>query len=393
MNFNYFLPTRILFGNGRLKDIAQFGLPGKKALLVISNGKSMKNLGYVDRVIKLMNDAGVEVVLYDGVEPNPTIDNVMHGQRKCLDNKCDFVIGLGGGSTIDCAKAIAVMSKNEGHIWDYIVGTKDGTKRTMVNGALPIVAITTTAGTGSEADPWTVTTNPETNLKLGFGGPPTFPTLSVVDPELMISVPPVLTAYQGFDALFHCMEAYYGIAGNKISAAYAQLGIENVGRYLKRAVMDGKDMAAREGMAFANLMGGFTLSTCGTSGEHAISQAVGGYAHDLPHGASLILISEAYFTFFAKRGVQSLVDIGRMLGEDVDALPLVERPMSAVYALGRFRRECGVDKIKLSDWGIKPEQFPEIAAVAKRTSIGLFKRDPIMLEETDIVQILKDSYK
>ena len=392
MNLSYFLPTRILFGRGCLNDIGQYGIPGKKALLVISKGKSMKTLGYVDRVTNLLVKNGAEVVLFDDVKPNPEIENVMDGKRTALENGCDFVVGLGGGSTIDCAKSIAVMCKNEGCVWDYIGGTADGTKRTAA-GALPVIAIPTTAGTGTEADPWTVITNVETAEKRGFGGVYTFPVLAVVDPELMASVPKILTAYQGFDALFHCMEAYYGVAGNKLSNSFAEMGIEDAGRFLSRAVRDGTDMEAREGMAYASLMGGFTLSTCGTSAMHAISQGMGGYAHDLPHGAALILICEAFFTYYAQKGVSSLIDMGRMLGENVDALPLNERPMSTIYALRRLRKECGVDKIKMSDWGLAPKYFEAIAEKSIKNSPVLFKRDPIVLSKEEVVQILNDSYE
>lgn len=414
MNFDYFLPTRILFGNGRLNDLPHMALPGKRALLVTSQGQSMKRLGYIERVSRLLNDAGVEVFLFDGVQSNPVIANVMDGRDLAVRCQCEFVVGLGGGSTLDCAKAIAVMAKNQEYgIWDYIgltdkgnalfvptVGSdimlpgriKTGFGYKRINGALPIIAITTTAGTGSECDPWTVTTNTESKDKLGIGGSETYPWLAIVDPELMASVPGRFTAFQGFDALFHCIEAYFGVVGNPISAAFARMGIESVRKYLVRAINDGDDAEAREGMAFANLMGGFTLSGPGTTSEHAIAQAIAGSAHDLPHGASLILLSDAYFSFFARRGIRSLAEIGQMLGEDVDSLPADQRPMAAVYALRRLRKECGIDQIKMSDWNVNPEDFPMIAHKAKSTGMNLFRKDPIMLDESDVVQILEASY-
>jgi alcohol dehydrogenase len=204
--FQFFMPTRILFGKGALNDLHKQDLPGKKALIVISAGKSMKANGYLERVEKELEMSGVSYVLYDKILPNPVLRNVMEGASAAKANGCDFVIGLGGGSSMDSAKAIAIMAANPGDYWDYIGGIS-GKGLDIPNAPLPIVEITTTAGTGSEADPVAVITKEETNEKIGFGNEKTYPTLSVVDPELMMTVPPMLTAYQGFDALFHAAES------------------------------------------------------------------------------------------------------------------------------------------------------------------------------------------
>ena len=202
MNFDYYIPTRILFGAGRLNDLHKQKLPGKKALVVISNGKSTRANGYLARVEKELELAGAAHVVFDKVQPNPTKDNVMEVAALARAEACDFVLGLGGGSPIDAAKAIAVMAANPGDYWDYIAAGS-GKGQPLANSPLPVVAVTTTAGTGTEADPWTVITKEDSNEKIGAGWPEVFPVLSIVDPELMMTVPPHLTAYQGFDALFH----------------------------------------------------------------------------------------------------------------------------------------------------------------------------------------------
>jgi len=186
--FNYFMPTKILFGPGSLDRLKDENLPGKKALIVISAGASMKKYGYLDRLTAILKEKGIDYVVFDKILPNPIKKHVMEGAGLARQEGCDFVIGLGGGSSIDSAKSIALMAKNDGDYWDYIVGGS-GKGKFPSGGALPIVAITTTAGTGTEADPWTVITNEETNEKIGYGNQYTFPTLSVVDPELMLSVP------------------------------------------------------------------------------------------------------------------------------------------------------------------------------------------------------------
>lgn len=414
MKFDFHVPTRILFGCGALNDLCKMDLPGKKALIVISAGKSMRANGYVDRVVDVLKQAGVESVVYAGVQPNPIISNVMEGRDMFLENGCDFVVGLGGGSTIDCAKSIAVMAMNQEYdVWDYIGDTENGqelycTENTRdsldimkpsriktpfgwkkLKGAYPIVGITTTAGTSSEADPWCVTTNPETQDKLGMGGDCTFPQIAVVDPELMVSVPRNLTIYQGFDALFHCMENYFGRFSTRIGQTLSAEGMREVMRYLERAANDGSDIEAREGLAYANVMGAFALSDGGTCSMHAISETVGAYAHDIPHGAALICLCEPYFDFWGRQKAEKLIEIGRAMGIDVDALEGDEKYMAPKNALIELKKACGVDKMTLLDWGIKPEDLPEIARKGKEGHMRLFNKDPFMLDVSDAVEILK----
>jgi len=162
------MPTRIIFGAGELTKLSTTPyLPGKKALVVISSGNSMKKYGYLDRVIRYLKENGVQTVLFDKILPNPISEHVSKGAKIAKDSNCDFVIGLGGGSSIDSAKSIAIMAKNPGEYWDY-VSEGSGKGEEVKKGALPIVAIPTTAGTGTETDPWTVITKTETNEKIGF---------------------------------------------------------------------------------------------------------------------------------------------------------------------------------------------------------------------------------
>lgn len=234
MPYEFYLPTKLLYGAGCLSALGGCALPGRKALLVTSAGQSAKRHGYLGRVEEQLTQAGVRAVLYDQITPNPTKAEVMAGAALCRKEGCDFVLGLGGGSSIDAAKAISVMARNPGDYWDYVSGGT-GKGKAVPNAPLPVVAVTTTAGTGTEADPWTVTTNEETQEKIGFGYEKTFPVLSVVDPELMVSVPPRLTAYQGFDALFHSTEGYLNRTASPISDLMALEAIRLIGKSLPRA--------------------------------------------------------------------------------------------------------------------------------------------------------------
>ena len=175
--FSLYVPTKILFGCGEIKKLATETLPGRKAMIVISGGTSMKKYGYLDKVLGYLTENDVSAIVYDKILPNPIKTHVMEAAAICREQKCDFIIGLGGGSSIDSAKAIAVMACNDGDYWNYVNG---GTgKGRPVTKALPIVAIPTTAGTGTEADPWTVITNEELNEKIGFGSQLTYPYLSI----------------------------------------------------------------------------------------------------------------------------------------------------------------------------------------------------------------------
>ena len=161
---------------------------------------------------------------------------------------------------------------------------------------------TTTAGTGSEVDQWGVVTNPDTNEKIGCGGMDSlFPVLAVVDPELMLTVPPKFTAHQGFDALFHSTEGYISSASNLMGDMVQLAAIENIGKYLPRAVENGNDIEAREHMAFANTMSGYSMVVSSCTSEHSMEHAMSAYHQDLPHGAGLIMISKEYYTFFINK--------------------------------------------------------------------------------------------
>ena len=266
-HFRIYIPTRTLFGAGMVKELHNQQLPGKKAMIVISNGRSTKDNGYLNTVEAELQQAGVETAVFDQVEANPLKSTVMAGAAFAKENNCDFLVALGGGSVMDASKAMAFMATNPGDVWDYISGGT-GKGQTMVNKPLPLVCITTTAGTGSEADQWGVITNDETNEKIGFGGyDELFPVLSIVDPELMKSVPPKFTAYQGFDALFHSTECYISKTASLMSDMYALTAIENVAKYLPRAVANGADMEARERVAFANNLSGAVMTFCSTTAE------------------------------------------------------------------------------------------------------------------------------
>lgn len=390
MGFKMYVPTRIVFGNGAIKTLHEQPIPGKRALIVISNGKSTRSNGALALLEAELKKAEIDAVVFDAVQPNPLKSTVMAGAAFARRNGCDVVIALGGGSVMDASKAIAFMAANPGDVWDYICGGT-GKALPMQNKPLPVVCVTTTAGTGSEVDQWGVITNDETNEKIGFGGQDElFPAIAIVDPELMRSVPPRLTAFQGFDALFHSTESYISKFANLMSDMYALTAIENVAQYLPRAVSDGHDMEARERMAFANTLSGVVMTVSVTTAEHSIEHAMSAYHQDLPHGAGLIMISRAFYEFFIERHAcdARFIRMAQAMG-----MENADKPEDFISALVSLQRACGVADLKMSDYGIAPDEFEKIARNARETMGGLFAANPCEMTEADVIEVLKKSYK
>lgn len=388
--FHVYVPTRTLFGTGMLNELHKQRLPGTKAMLVTTNGKSVKQNGTLDRTIDQLDKAGVAVALFDRVEANPLKSTVMAGAMFAQENGCDFVLALGGGSVMDASKAIAFMATNPGDVWDYISGGT-GKALPMKEKPLPVVCITTTAGTGSEVDQWGVITNEETNEKIGFGGyDELFPVLAIVDPELMVSVPPAFTAYQGFDALFHSTECYISNTASLMSDMYALTAIENVAKYLPRAVKDGTDLEAREKVAFANNLSGAVMTFCSTTAEHSLEHAMSAYHQSLPHGAGLIMISKAFYEFFIERHVcdDRFIRMAQAMG-----MPEADKPEDFITMLVKLQEDCGVADLKMSDYGFTPDEFDTLASNAKETMGGLFLANPCDLDHEACVEIFRKSYR
>ena len=388
MSYTFHVPTKVLFGAGVLKKLHEEKLPGKKALVVISNGKSTRTNGSLAALEAELDAAGVAHVLFDKIQANPLEPTVQEGVEFGRAQGVDFVVGLGGGSVMDAAKAIAAMIPQQGgRVWDYMAtGTSE--HRPFNAPLLPFVAITTSAGTGSEVDAGSVITSPVTHEKGAFFSQ--CPALAVVDPALMVTVPPKFTAYQGFDALFHNTEGYISKFGNEMGAMVELEAIRLLGKWLPVAVADGKNLEARTKVAFANTLGGYSMDVSTCTSEHAIEHALSGEHQDLPHGAGLIMISLAYYKTFVDRGdcPEKFVEMARALGK-ADAT----KPADFLDALAALQKACGVDALAMSDYGIRPEEFPGMVKLA-RSAVGmLFSCDPSELSDDDILAILRASYR
>lgn len=389
MKFDFNNPTRILFGSGKLDELGSQTLPGKKALVLISNGKSTKVNGYLDRTLEQLQRAGVETAVFAGIMENPLKEAVMEGAAFARENNCDFIVALGGGAVLDSSIAISAMATNEGDLWDYVVGGT-GKARPLVNKGLPIVTITTTAGTGSEVNCWGVISNLETKEKIGFGAPELVPVLAIVDPELMKTILPKYTAYQGFDALFHNTEVMISNGVNILSEAIALSCIENIAKYLPRAVKDGTDMEAREHIAYGSTMAGISMQLTSTTAQHSMEHAMSAYHHNLPHGAGLIMISKAFAEFFIEKHAcdGQFIKMAKAMG-----MEHADKPEDFITALVKLQEECGVADLRMSDFGIGKDECMTLAVNARETMGGLFLANPCEMSDEECAGIFEKSYR
>lgn len=310
-DFEYYSPQHLIFGNGTFAQLATLPMPGKKACIVCTPSRR-----YVDRAIEMLNQNGVECVVFDQCRENPDTSTIEKGAKFAVENGCDFVVSIGGASSTDTAKCMALLmgTDQNGKIWDYVQyyeGHKVATK------VAPIVVVSTTSGTGTEADQGAVLTNEFKNIKLDVGDPKLFATYSIVDPELQTSVPPFYTACQGMDVIFHCTEGFL----NKYHSPYSDMvyttGLKYAYPVIKQVYDHPEDLEARGQMAVASNLAGMGESCCDLISLHACGHALGSIHHNVPHGYALCLMAPALFEWYCtypKEIPQRLAYLARVVG-------------------------------------------------------------------------------
>ena len=386
-----YTPTRVVFGRGRLDELSTIELPGTKALIAVTEDGLMSKLGILQRVCGLLDGRGTKYVVYDKVQPNPTKKGVMEARDLARENDCDFFIGLGGGSSVDTAKAAAVMLVNEGDLWDYAYSGSGGRK--IAKKAAPVMTISTTCGTGTETDPYCVITNEETNEKLDFAVEVLFPKISIIDPELMQTLPHSLTLYQGFDALFHLSECYItNQHNNRLVDLYSEDGVRAVAKYLPIVSENGDNLEARINMSYAaNILAGYTQSLINCTSHHIIAQTMGGLFPKVAHGATLILIADEYY----KRVYRYFPDLFDELGEFMGIEKDPKNPgYGFITGLENLLAVTHMNELSMSSFGIRLEDCAKIADMTvNNTGIADMDRYPEQLTVEDVQGILERSYK
>ncbi|KGP80496.1 MULTISPECIES: iron-containing alcohol dehydrogenase [unclassified Paenibacillus] len=341
----YYVPPVNLMGRGCLKEagkmIKKMGI--HKALVV--SDRRLISSGVAEQVLSILRKSGLDYVIYDEVQPNPTCQNVHDGLQLFQDHGCDAIISIGGGSPQDAAKGIGIVATNGGHIREY-----EGLHQSK-HKSVPLVAINTTAGTSSEVTMNYVITDEERKVKMVMVDRNSLVDLSVNDPELMLSKPASLTAATGMDALTHAVEAMVTPGGFTVTSATAAAAVELIFEYLPRAVKDGSDLEAREHMTYACFLGGIAFNNAGLGYVHAMAHQLGG-VYDLPHGVCNAMLLPYVEEMNAKHVPGKFRHIAKAIGMDVKGRSDEECSDYVIEAIRQLSKEVGIPE-KLSELGVK----------------------------------------
>ena len=362
MSTAFFIPAYNLMGAGCLVQAADaIKSHGFKKALIVTD-KVIKSIGMVKQVQDLLNARDVASAVFDGTQPNPTTANVVAGLALLNSEDCDFVISLGGGSPHDCAKGIALVATNGGHIADY-EGLDQSEKA-----QLPLVAINTTAGTASEMTRFCIITNEITHIKMAIVDKNTTPLMSVNDPELMLAKPASLTAATGMDALTHAVEAYVSTAATPITDAVAIKAMELIQAHLRTAVAHGDNIEAREQMAYAQFMAGMAFNNASLGYVHAMAHQLGGF-YDLPHGVCNAVLLPHVQAYNALVCPARLRDVAKAMGVDVTHMTAEQGADAAIAAIKELALAVGIPT-GLTSLNVKVEDIPELAKNALNDACG-----------------------
>lgn len=382
MSTYYFLPTRNIFGAGSVQEAGPLAksLGMKKVLLVTD--EYLASVGMAEKVQKIFEDAGVECAVFAGAEPNPTDKNVEDGVAFYKENGCDSICSLGGGSPHDCAKGIGLVVSNGGDIKDF-----EGVDKSQ-NEMVPLVAINTTAGTASEITRFSIITDTARKVKMAIVDWRVTPKISINDPELMVGMPPSLTAATGMDALTHAVEAYVSTAANPLTDSAAIKAIEMIAEYLPKAVANGDDMVARDKMAYAQYLAGAAFNNASLGYVHAMAHQLGGF-YNLPHGVcnAILLPHVEQFNLIAK--AERFADIAVAMGLNVDGLSVNEAAQLAVDELYILGQMVGIPP-NLQALDVKEEDFEVMATNAKLDVCQATNPRQATLEE--VIQIFQNAF-
>lgn len=363
-------PTRIIFGRGVIKELAkEVSSLGKKALLV-TGPSSMRKTGILDRVIGVIKSEGISLDLFDRVEHDPSLETVNQGIRMAHEKKSDLVIGLGGGSALDVAKAIASLTRQSGTIWEYHTGKK------IEKEGLPFVAIPTTAGTGAEITNNSVLIDRKKTVKKSIRSPYMIARVALVDPELTLSLRPRVTAFTGMDAFTQALESYVTRTSNPITDTLALRAVEIIFQNLPQAVANGKDANIREKMALGSLLSAMAFSNSGLGAVHGLAHPIGA-RFGVPHGLACAILLPHVIGFNLISRPQKFTQIAKKIGvEKIENLP---------YAIKRFLEQIGLP-LNFREYGITEAHFSSIIAESRSSSMS---KNPRQVSDEDLRKILK----
>ncbi len=349
-------PTKIVFGNGVIHDLAGVvrDLGGSKVFLVVDPG--LAAAGLADHITAPLEAAGIPFVLFDRVDPEPGLKLADSGCGIAKAEGCDCVVGAGGGSAMDIAKAVSILVTNGGKAADYLGLGK------IKKPGLPKIMVPTTAGTGSEVSFTAVFINEETRSKGGMNGDPLYPEAAVLDPELTLTMPPHVTAATGIDALTHAIESFVSVQANGMSEVYSLEAINLIAENLPLAYADGRNLEARYHMLLGSLLAGKGLALAGVGLVHAMAYPLGGM-FGIPHGLANAVLLPYVMDYTLIGAPERFSVIADAMGMRIEKLTTREAASLAVEAVYALNREVGIPP-NLAELGIREESLPEMADVA-----------------------------
>jgi len=383
-SFTYFQPTDIRFGREKINEVGKIvSSYGKRCLLVTVPAENIFGPLY-DRIKACLKEAGVEYAHFDGVIPNPTTDCVTAGANMAKEFHADVVLGVGGGSSMDTAKAIAVEATHPGTAWDYLFFKTPPTAKT-----LPIIAVSTTSGTGSQVTQVAVMTETQTKTKSAIYNSVVYPKVAIVDPDLMQSLPKHITASTGFDAFCHAFESYLHPAASPYTDMIALEAIRTIAKYLPGVVEDGSRMEGREAMAWADTLAGLCIANAGVTLPHGIGMTISGHCPQIMHGEALAVTYPEFTRFTYPYAIPQFAAMGRIFEPDLRNVPDEEAAARSCEALDAFLKKIGM-WLSLKGLGATMEDVPAIADNSR--VLPDYKNNPRIADRDEIYQMLVRSY-
>jgi alcohol dehydrogenase class IV len=385
-SFNYFQPTEIRFGPGRLAEVGDVVTRYGKRCLLVSVPADATLAPLFQRVKSCLSASGLAVAHFDGVIPNPTTDVVSAGAATAREFSADVVLGVGGGSSMDTAKAIAVEAVHPGTAWDYLFFRPgQPTEKT-----LPVVAVTTTSGTGSQVTQVAVITNPEEKSKSAIYHWRIYPRAAIVDPELMVTLPTHVTASTGFDVLCHAFESYLHVAASPYTDMLALEALRLVATYLPAVVDDGSNVEARQAMAWADTLAGLCIANAGVTLPHGIGMTIGGYCPHVMHGEALAVTYPEFTRFTYPYAVERFAVLGRILNPRLASEPDGVAAEQACSELDQLLKRIGM-WLSLAGLGVSRD---EALAIADHSQVlPDYKNNPRIATRDEIFEMLMNSYQ
>lgn len=384
-NFNYFQPTEIVYGVGRVIELADIAKRyGNKCLLVTTPSIPALEPMY-SRVKKILATADIKTFHFDQVQPNPTTDNISAGAKVAVEHDVDMVIGLGGGSSMDSAKAIAVEATHQGTSWDYLYYREtQPTEKT-----LPIIAISTTSGTGSQVTQVAVVTNTEKRDKSAIYNAIIYPKVCIVDPELMLTVPQHVTASTGFDAFCHSFESILNPGSSVYINTLAEKAISIVAETLPALLDNLNDREKRAKMAVADTFAGLCIANAGVTLPHGVGMAISGLYPKVMHGESLSIIYPAFSRFTCQHAVDEFATVGRIFNSKLKNESDETAAEKACEEIDTFIKKVGM-WMSLKDAQMPEDEIPVLAEASM--VLPDYKANPRIASSEEMLELIKQSY-